>query len=257
MLAGHGAVAARELRHVNLVLLEELDGARAVLRGRRALHAREVLRVALGDELRVGVARGPRGVGRVVEIGEAEVVLECRLDAQPPPPPWLDVILAVPRPKVLLRAVEALASFGVRRLDLVNAWRVDKSYFGSHRLDDEALREALVLGCEQGGGTWIPEVAVRPLLVPYLREILAPRLAGEPGRRRLLCHPRAAGIENVGLGGTDAVAAIGPEGGWIESELMSFAALGFTPVSLGPAVLRVEAAVAALVGQLWLWRRLA
>jgi 16S rRNA (uracil1498-N3)-methyltransferase len=50
--------------------------------------------------------------------------------------------------------------------------------------------------------------------------------------------------------------AVGPEGGWIASELASFAALGFTPVALGPAVLRVEAAVAALVGQLWLWRRL-
>jgi 16S rRNA (uracil1498-N3)-methyltransferase len=241
---------------VNLILVEEGGGDAVVLRGRRARHAREVLRARVGDELRVGLARGPRGVGRVVSMRDDEVTLECRLEAEAPPPPWLDVILAVPRPKVLLRALEALASFGARRIDLVNAWRVDKSFFGSRRLDETAVREALVLGCEQGGGTWIPEIAVRPLLVPFLRETLAPRLAAEPSRRRLLFHPEGAGIENVALGGADVICAVGPEGGWIASELQSFAELGFVPVALGPAVLRVEAAVAALAGQLWLWRRL-
>jgi RsmE family RNA methyltransferase len=241
---------------VNLILLEEEPGERVVLRGRRARHAREVLRVAPGDELRIGVARGPRGLGRVLDVAEDAVTLACRLEGEAPPPPWLDVILAVPRPKVLVRALEALASFGVRRIDLVNAWRVDKSFFGSPKLDAAALHEALVLGCEQGGVTWLPEFEVRPLLVPFLGEVLGPRLGAEPDRRRLLFHPSAPGLENVPLAGGRVVAAVGPEGGWIARELESFAALGFLPVSLGPAVLRVEAALAALAGQLWLWRRL-
>ena len=49
--------------------------------------------------------------------------------------------------------------------------------------------------------------------------------------------------------------AIGPEGGWIQREVDTFAARGFTPVSLGTPILRVEAAVAALLGQIALLAR--
>ncbi len=226
-----------------------------MLRGARARHVREVLGVVVGDEVRVGVVRGGRGLGRVTEITDEAVVLRCQV-GDAPPAPWLDVVLAVPRPKVLARVLEALASFGVRRIDLVNAWRVDRSYFASPKLATEALRASLWTGCEQGATTWLPEVTVRPLLVPFLDEVLAPRLAGEPRRVRLLAHPSAPGLEHAPSGAEGVTVAIGPEGGWIAAELDSFAALGFHTVAIGPAVLRVETAVAALWGQLCLWRRL-
>jgi RsmE family RNA methyltransferase len=50
--------------------------------------------------------------------------------------------------------------------------------------------------------------------------------------------------------------AIGPDGGWIDREIASFSELGFAPVSIGSAVLRVEAAVAALLSEVALLRRL-
>jgi 16S rRNA (uracil1498-N3)-methyltransferase len=50
--------------------------------------------------------------------------------------------------------------------------------------------------------------------------------------------------------------AIGPEGGWIDRELDSFAARGFTAVRLGAPILRVEAAVTAALAQITLLRRL-
>jgi RsmE family RNA methyltransferase len=52
------------------------------------------------------------------------------------------------------------------------------------------------------------------------------------------------------------VLAIGPEGGWIEREVETFIARGFTPVSIGAPILRVEAAVASALGQLLLLQRL-
>ncbi|HUS65687.1 MAG TPA: RsmE family RNA methyltransferase, partial [Kofleriaceae bacterium] len=58
-----------------------------------------------------------------------------------------------------------------------------------------------------------------------------------------------------GAGGRTIV-AIGPEGGWIDRELETFERLGFSAVSLGAAVLRVESAVAATLAQLTLLRRL-
>ena len=49
--------------------------------------------------------------------------------------------------------------------------------------------------------------------------------------------------------------AIGPEGGWIEREVETFAARGFAIVALGDAVLRTEAAVAGALAQLALLAR--
>src|SRR5436190_1508737 len=45
--------------------------------------------------------------------------------------------------------------------------------------------------------------------------------------------------------------AIGPEGGFIAEEIASLERIGFQAVSIGARVLRVETAVAALIGRLY------
>ena len=72
----------------------------------------------------------------------------------------------------------------------------------------------------------------------------------------MIAHPGAKPIETVIRHGP-LVLAIGPEGGWIERELDTFVARGFTPCSLGAPILRVESAVSAALGQLVLLDRLA
>jgi RsmE family RNA methyltransferase len=70
---------------------------------------------------------------------------------------------------------------------------------------------------------------------------------------RLLVDP--CGTTNVaslirGCDNCHIVAAIGPEGGWVEFERGLFKQQQFVPVSLGPWTLRVEYAVTALLAQL-------
>ena len=87
-----------------------------------------------------------------------------------------------------------------------------------------------------------------------------PRYGRWPGppARKLVAHPGAPADRARGVTGPaePLVLAIGPEGGWIVREVDTFVARGFEPVSLGAAILRVEAAVAAALGQLVLLRRL-
>jgi len=247
---------------MNLLLVEEdelLLGSRVRLSGRRAKHLLKVLRVEPGRRLRVGVVNGAVGEAEVEQIEGHEVVL--RLDLNEPPPvasAGLDLILALPRPAVLHRVLQTAATMGVGRLWLINAWRVEKSFFGSPALEPEAIARHLRLGAEQGGTTRLPEMRLERLLVPFLKQLGEP----PPGTRRGLAEPRCGTqIEDhlAGLGAAAAKAryqlAIGPEGGWIEREIETFSSAGFTPVELGPWVLRVETAVAAAVAQIELLRR--
>jgi 16S rRNA (uracil1498-N3)-methyltransferase len=243
---------------VNLLLLEPseitADGT-ARLAGRRALHVRQVLRVGAGDSIQAGVLGGRMGAADVLAASEREVVISPRLDRGPPPPAPVTLIAAVPRPKILRRVLQAVASMGVKRLVLLGSYRVEKSYFGSPLLDACAIRAELVLGLEQGRDTILPEVSLHRFFKPFVEDELE---ATFPERVRLLAHPAGSALLESLAPPADAeraCLAIGPEGGWTPYEADALRARGFTPFSLGPRVLRVDAAVPYAIGQVELWLR--
>jgi 16S rRNA (uracil1498-N3)-methyltransferase len=234
---------------MNLVLLFEDDfvaADRVRLAGRRLQHVENVHRAAAGDELFVGVAGGRMGLGRIVRIDAEAVEMEVALDRDPPPPAGVGLVLALPRPKVLNRVVAAAASMGIKRIDLVNAWRVEKSYWSSPRLAPENLRLQSILGLEQARDTILPTIALHRFFRRFVEEEL-PALAA--GTRALVAHPGASTPCPRGV--PEAVTlAIGPEGGFIAEEIASLEKVGFEAVTIGPRILRVETAVAWTVATL-------
>lgn len=241
---------------MNLLLLdpEELssDGV-FVVSDRRAQHLRAVLGVEVGSTVRAGIIGGAIGTADVIAIHHDDVTLRFKASAAPDSRVPVDLVLAIPRPKVITRTIEIAASFGVGRIELTNAWKVDKSYLGSPRLDPAALALAARFGAEQGATTRIPEIRVHDRLMGLLDEqFIRPSTA----ETRLIMHPHAPPIEAVVMKAQRSVLAIGPEGGWIDRELDTFVERGFKPVSIGTPILRVEAAVAAALGQLELLHRM-
>jgi 16S rRNA (uracil1498-N3)-methyltransferase len=243
---------------VNLLLLEpsELapDGT-ARLADRRARHVHAVLRAAPGDRVVAGVVGGRMGEAEILSLSDREVVLAPRLDRDPPPPSPVSLLVALPRPKILRRVLQSAAAMGVKRVVLVGSWRVERSYFASPFLSPAAIRAELLLGLEQGRDTIPPEVWVRRLFKPFVEDELDSVF---PERERLLAHP----VDSAPLGARvpaepRAALAIGPEGGFTSYEASRLCGCGFEPFSLGPRVLRVDAAVPFAVGQaeLWLARR--
>lgn len=165
---------------MNLILFEaaELDErGRLVLDDRRGHHVCRVLRASPGDRVRLGMVHGGLGIGEVLTIAGDRVELAVTLTEPAPRRPSVDLILAVPRPKVLPRVLQAASALGVGRIDLINAWRVDKSYLDAHYLEPAVLAHHARLGCEQGGSTRVPDVAVHRLLMPFVRELGARRQA--------------------------------------------------------------------------------
>jgi 16S rRNA (uracil1498-N3)-methyltransferase len=249
---------------VNLLLIEvaELrEDSVFTIADRRAHHLRTVLGVQVGQAVRTGILGQHIGTSEVLEITADAITLRYDMVTIGPMPMPVDLVLAVPRPKVITRTIEIAASFGVRRIDLTNAWRVDKSYLGSPRLAPDALALAARYGAEQGATVHLPPITIHDRFMGMLDD----RFVGIPEKMRhtihteptlrLVAHPDAPPIEEVVIESELMALAIGPEGGWIERELDTLVARGFKPVSLGKPILRVEAAVASALGQLHLLQR--
>lgn len=242
---------------MNLLLVEPgevAEGATVVLADRRAEHLRRIVGVTVGQTIRAGIVGAGIGTAEVTADDGTTLTLRLSLTAAPSLPLPIELVLAIPRPKVLTRVIETAAAFGVARIDLTNAWRVDKSYLASPRLADAALAYALRFGAEQGATTHIPPLTIHDRLMGLLDTRWPAATPGTPVTR-LLAHPDAPPIEQATLTWPLAI-AIGPEGGWIQREVDTFVERGFTAVSIGRPILRVEAALSATLGQLLVLQRL-
>lgn len=232
---------------MNLILLEpgELnDAGEARLSGRRAHHIREVLHAKAGRKLRAGILNGPLGSVEVVTVQDDEVALRFDSSGAIPPVPPVDLLLALPRPKVMKRLWAPLAQIGVGRIFLTNAEKVERYYFDSHVLDPAFYRPRLIEGLEQAMDTRVPEVAVHKQLKVLLEDELGDLC---PDGRRLIADPGAKTRVGDAVGGDRILLAVGPEGGWTVYELDLFRAHGFTSVSAGLRVLRTDIACIALL----------
>lgn len=244
---------------MNLLLIkpEEIEqGCTVILNDRRHFHIRDILKSQAGDSLRIGIVNGPSGTGIVRETDNSQTILQIDTDGPAPPPPSVNLILALPRPIMLKRILSQAATLGVGHIYLINANRVEKSFFNASMVKKKAFEELLLLGLEQAMDTILPEVTVHQRFLPFVEDHL-PTIIPEY-QNCLVAHPEgkmslAQSIE-APLNG-HALLAIGPEGGWVDFEIDKFMEQGFTPFHMGKRILRVETAVTALLAQLDLLRQ--
>ncbi|MCO7567764.1 16S rRNA (uracil(1498)-N(3))-methyltransferase [Pseudomonas sp. S 311-6] len=235
---------------MNLLLLEEADfvaADRVILADRRFTHMQEIHRVAVGDTLRVGRIDGPMGKATVLRLEGHEAELQVVCDQPPPAKLPLTLVLAVPRPKMLRRLFQTVATLGVPRLILVNSYKVEKSFWQTPFLAPAAIRENLILGLEQARDTVLPEVIVEKRFKPFVEDRLPSIAAGTLG---LVGHPGPYPACPRAVEGPVTL-AIGPEGGWIPYEVDLLGKAGLSPVQLGDRILRVETAVTALLSRIF------
>jgi RsmE family RNA methyltransferase len=235
---------------MNLILLFQddfIDNTIVRLQGRRLKHVLEVHRASVGDDLCVGVLNGQIGFGKVTLLNQSVLEMEVRLERAPPAALPLTLILALPRPKVLRRVLRSVSSLGVKKIILLNCFRVEKSFWQSPFLNEASVKEQLVFGLEQARDTVLPEVLLRPLFKPFVEDELPALIIGTLS---VVAHPQATAQcpRDVKRAVT---LAIGPEGGFIPYEIEELITCGFTPVQMGERILSVETAVPALIARLF------
>tara|TARA_R110002124_G_scaffold91483_2_gene232783 strand:- start:1313 stop:2020 length:708 start_codon:yes stop_codon:yes gene_type:complete len=235
---------------LNLLLFTEADrcGANTIaVRDRRLQHLLQVHRAGVGDTVRVGEIDGLMGEAKILDINDSTATLDVALHQPPPAKLPLQLILALPRPKMVRRILRTVAELGVAELHLINSYRVEKSYWQTPALEAATVREYLLLGLEQSRDTRLPMVHYHRRFKPFVEDRLPAMLAGTLA---LLAHPGAHAACPRGI--TEAcLLVIGPEGGFIPYEVDKLQAAGCRTVSLGERILRVENAVTSALGRLF------
>jgi 16S rRNA (uracil1498-N3)-methyltransferase len=234
---------------MNLILVdsgEANDSGDVTVSGARAAHLVNVLKVAPGDQVRLGVLDGPRGIGAVQSIGNGTVQLRCTFEATVPPRPRVDLLLALPRPKVMRRLWAQIAALGVGQIIITNAERVERNYFDTHILTAECYRPLLIEGLQQARDTRLPRVSVRRQLKVLVEDELDGLFASG---LRLVAHPGATKPGSAVMRDLERriLLAVGPEGGWNDFETDLLERHGFQRIGMGPRTLRTDTACIALL----------
>ena len=134
---------------MNIILLRAddwLDAELAMVSDHRATHIRTVLKAQVGDALHVGLLGVECGTGVIESLDLSSVRLRVQLSDPPPPRHRFDLVMALPRPKMLRRILRQCAEFGVEHLHLINSARVEKSFWQSPLLRPSKVGKP----CKQG-----------------------------------------------------------------------------------------------------------
>ena len=235
---------------MNLIILSKNDfiknTGRVRIQGHRLEHILEVNKPSVGDELRVGLVNGNIGYGRIIHIEENGVEMDVVLDKKPPVPLQLTLIFSMVRPRVFKRIITQVSAMGIKKIIVINSYRVEKSFWKSPVLEKERLNKYLITGLEQGQDTVVPEVLIRPLFKPFVEDEL-PDMTKDT--LPFVAHPYASEQCPYNIG-KPVTLAVGPEGGFIPYEVKKLIECGFTAVHLGERTLHVESAIAGLVSRL-------
>ena len=232
---------------MNIILLEPSDWLSddtVLLTGRRHQHLREVLRAQIGESFRVGLLNGGRGAGKVIHINESEARLNVNLNQTALPRHPCDLVLALPRPKMLRRVLRTVAEMGVNNVHLIHSARVEKSFWQTPLLTADRIQRALSAGLERAGDTQLPAVHLHRRFRPFVEDQL-PEMVRDRGC--WIAHPGS----EMGLGDqrAEGIIMLGPEGGFVPFELELATSIGALPVHLGDRTLSVDTAVTAALAQ--------
>ena len=232
---------------MNIILLtpeDWLDENTVCLDDRRHEHIRQFLKAEIGDLLRVGLLGGLRGSGTVIKLSDEHTHLKVDLFDPPLPRHPCDLVLALPRPKMLRRVFRTVAEMGVAHLHLINSVRVEKSYWQSPLLRPDRVDAALIAGLERAGDTLLPQVHLHPRFKPFIEDQL-PGLIGSSAC--WIAHP--GGPEALATQSGEGLIMLGPEGGFVPFEVELAQSIGAQPVRLSDRILSVDTAVTSALSQ--------
>lgn len=209
-------------------------------------HAARVLRVEPGDIVGLLDGRGTVASARIENVGgsgrRSQVALRIiERRTVPAPATRLHLYVAPPRTKKMVQIIRQATELGIYRIvPIICQGSVSKP--GADSPKERWLQEA-VAALKQSGNPFMPGIEAPVDFAGAVKDAPRPGVFGEIG-------VVAPGMTQETLPVADCAVWVGPEAGFTTAEVDALKEAGFTPVSAGPWILRVETAVPAIVG--WL-----
>ncbi len=230
-------------------LVDQLHDNTAEIRGDDAHHLARVLRAEPGRQYEISD-------GTCVYLAEVSAVEKDRVSFRliealdtPPAPVRLTLVAALIKFDRFEWLVEKATELGAAAIVPVNAARSEKGLLEAAGKRAVRWRRIAHESSQQARRVRPPEIKEPQELGAVLAALSGDGyfLEEKPGAPPLLAVLPPAGKRQ----GSNSIAlATGPEGGWTDAERSAAATSGWTPVSLGPLILRAETAAITAAGLL-------
>lgn len=220
-------------------------GAEPVLPPGPSRHA-QVLRLQPGDALTLFNGAGGEWSAQVLQMGRSDVQVRVQEHHAVERELGMQVTLAVGMPanERMDALIEKATELGVAAIQPLVCERSVLRIAGERAQKKvEHWRGVAIAAAEQSGRTRVPAIATVATLPDWLRD------AALPQQRHLLSLRDGPPFDATLAAGAMCFLS-GPEGGLSEAEENAARRAGFTPLSLGPRVLRADTAPLAVLAAL-------
>ena len=225
------------------------DTRALALTGSEAHHARDVLRMKVGEKLVLFNGRGQEVTAEIAELGRDEIALRKLHEAETPPLRCRIVLgQAIPKGKNMELIVQKAVEIGAAEIATIVSDRTVVQINSETAAQKQAKWQHVAIeAAKQCGQNWLPRVHTPRRLAEFFssasEESFDLRLIGslQPDARHLKKiledhvseHRRR--VRSV-------LMLVGPEGDFTPAELSLARRHGCQPITLGPIILRVETA---------------
>jgi len=221
-------------------IADEVSGSRAALVGDHADHLVRVLRARIGQEFDIATGDEVRR-GRIISVDPKRVEFELGETVPALWAPQVTLALSIFKFDRMEWAIEKCTELGAARIVPVIARRTETHLARAAARRVERWQRIARQAAEQARRISPPEISP-PIQLKEALEL--------PGSARIVLAESEQDkmLKDVLLQATakpEVILAIGPEGGWTESEVNQFLAAGWSPASLGNTILRAETAAIA------------
>ena len=219
------------------------------LAGTEAHHARDVLRMRVGEKLVAFNGRGREITAEIVDLGKNEIGLRKLHEAETPPLQCRIVLgQAIPKGKNMDLIVQKAVEIGATEMAPIISDRTIVQIDSESAAQKQSKWQQIAIeAAKQCGQNWLP-----PVHAPRKLSELFPVTSDEPFDLQLIgsLQPGAQHLKKVLANYSNerrsrprsVLMLVGPEGDFTPAELALARRHGCQPITLGPIILRVETA---------------